>query len=201
MQKIIFLSLGILVSDYTYAKAELEFPFQKEFQIYQVVGDSADEIEHSFNESRPTFLKEIDFDGYTAWKYHFHADDETCEIYDFSLRVTYTLPQIIKSKTSPKSAEEFRFYLEKLYRHEQVHCAIAVKFMHDIFSSLKVGQNGRCDIANQRIVELEKELKENNELFDVYTSHGEIELAESPFGEESYLKICEIPYEPILQRL
>jgi hypothetical protein len=36
-----------------------------------------------------------------------------------------------------------------------------------------------------------------NELFDVYTSHGEIELAESPFGEESYLKVCEIPYEPI----
>lgn len=40
-------------------------------------------------------------------------------------------------------------------------------------------------------------VQEYYELFDVYTSHCEIELTESPFCEESYLKVCEIPYEPI----
>ncbi|EGQ9263604.1 hypothetical protein E2K28_18100 [Vibrio parahaemolyticus] len=40
-------------------------------------------------------------------------------------------------------------------------------------------------------------VQEYYELFDVYTSHCEIELTESPFREESYLKVCEIPYEPI----
>ncbi|CAH8204021.1 hypothetical protein VAE063_1070003 [Vibrio aestuarianus] len=42
---------------------------------------------------------------------------------------------------------------------------------------------------------------ESNALFDVYTSHGEIELAESPFGEEPYLKICEIPFAPMSPRI
>ncbi len=42
-----------------------------------------------------------------------------------------------------------------------------------------------------------KRCGKDTELFDVYTSHGEIELAVSPFGEERYLKLCEIPYEPI----
>ncbi len=201
MKKIVLVSLYLLLSSYTYAKTDLGFPFHKDFEIYKVVGDNSDEIEHSFDESRPAFLKEMGFDGYTAWKYNIHTDDETCEIYDFSLRVTYTLPQIEKSTISPESSEEFRSYIEKLYRHEQVHCAIAVKFIREIFVSFRAGQNGECSRANQRTLELEKELKESNELFDVYTSHGEIELAESPFGEESYLEICEIPYEPISPRI
>ena len=52
-----------------------------------------------------------------------------------------------------------------------------------------------------KLIELENELEENNELFDVYTSHGEIELTESLFGEESYLNICEIPFDPISPRI
>ncbi|EGQ8961617.1 DUF922 domain-containing protein [Vibrio parahaemolyticus] len=201
MKKIAFVILCLSLSGYTYSNAELGFPFHKKFEIYKVVGDRVDDIENSFDESRPTFLKENGFDGYTAWKYDFHTDDDTCEIYNFSLRVTYTLPQIEMSTVSPESTEEFHSYIEKLYRHEQVHCALTVKSMREIFLAFKSGQNGDCSKANQRTIDLESELEENHDLFDVYTSHGEIELGESPFGEERYLKVCEIPYEPISPRI
>lgn len=197
MKKIAFSITCLMAPSYCYSNTEVGFPFQKKFEIYKVVGNSADEIEKSFNGSKPNFLKMNGFDGHTAWKYNFRTDDETCEIYDFGLRITYTIPQLEMSILSPESTEEYRSYIEKLYRHERVHCALTVKYMREIFLAFKAGQHGECGSANQRTIELERELKEDNERFDVYTSHGEIELAESPFGEESYLKVCEIPYEPI----
>ncbi|MCZ4374280.1 DUF922 domain-containing protein [Vibrio diazotrophicus] len=201
MKKSVFVILFLLVSSYGYADNDLDFPFRIDFQIYKVVGDSTGEIETSFNESKPDFLKKNGFDGYTGWNYDFHTNDDTCEIYDFSLRVTYTLPQIEISTITPESAEAFRSYTEKLYRHEQVHCALTVKSVRDIFFAFKSGQYGNCAEANHRAIELENELEENNELFDVYTSHGEIELTESLFGEEGYLNICEIPFDPISPRI
>ncbi|WP_282178302.1 DUF922 domain-containing protein [Vibrio nereis] len=57
--------------------------------------------------------------------------------------------------TSPESTEEFRSYLEKLYRHEQFHCARAVKSMREIYLAFTDGQRGNCSKANERVIELE----------------------------------------------
>ncbi|ASO31010.1 hypothetical protein CG015_17595 [Vibrio anguillarum] len=183
------------------AEVQLDFPFQKKFELYEVSGNSVDEIEHSFDTDRPDFMIKDGFDGHTAWKYDFYTNDDSCEINKFSLEVTYILPKFEMSKTSPESAEGFRSYMEKLYRHEQIHCALAVKSMHEIYLAFKNGQRGKCSSTNDRVIELEDELVENNALLDIYTSHGEIELEKSPFSEERYLKICEIPFPPIPPRI
>lgn len=201
MKKLVLSIACAMVNCQLHAGVELDFPFQKKFEIYGVGGDSIDEIEHSFDTNKFNFLKESGFDGYTEWKYDFYTSDETCEIHDFHLEVTYTLPQLAKSMTSPESTEEFRSYLEKLYRHEQSHCALAVKSMREIYLAFTDGQRGNCDKANERVIEFEGELEESNALFDVYTSHGEIELGESPFGEERYLDVCKIPFSPIQPRI
>lgn len=189
-----------MASSQANADVKVDFPFQKKFEVYEVSGNSVEEIERSFN-ARPGFLVNEGFDGYTAWKYDFHTNDDSCEINEFKLEVTYTLPKFETSKTSPESAEEFRPYLEKLYRHEQIHCALAVKSMHEIYLTFTGGQSRGCSGANDKVTELEGDLVKSNALFDVYTSHGEIELPESPFGEKPYLKICEIPFAPMSPRL
>ncbi|MDO6706356.1 hypothetical protein [Photobacterium sp. 1_MG-2023] len=38
----------------------------------------------------------------------------------------------------------------------------------------------------------ESNITEMNRNFDVYTNHGEIELAVSPFGEDDFLPHCKI---------
>ncbi len=201
MMKKIALSIACLMaSNQANADVRLDFPFQKKFEVYEISGNSVEEIEHSFN-SRPDFLVNEGFDGYTAWKYDFHTHDDSCEIHEFDLEVTYALPKFEMSRTSAESAEEFRPYLEKLYRHEQTHCALVVKSIHEMYLAFKLGQRGGCSSANDRVIELEGDLVEINALFDVYTSHGEIELAESPFGEEPYLKVCEIPFAPMSPRI
>ncbi|EIO3984836.1 DUF922 domain-containing protein [Vibrio vulnificus] len=203
MKKIALSIACLMMSSQANADVRLDFPFQKKFEVYEITGNSVEEIEHSFN-SRPDFLVNEGFDGYTGWKYDFHTNDDTCEIYKFELEVTYILPKFEMSRTSAESAEsaeEFRPYLEKLYRHEQIHCALAVKSMQEMYLAFKRGQRGGCSSANDRVIELEGDLVESNALFDVYTSHGEIELAESPFGEEPYLKICEIPFAPMSPRI
>lgn len=199
MKKIVLSICGLMASSQANANGKLDFPFQTKFEVYEIGGNSVEEIERSFN-ARPEFLVTKGFDGYTAWKYDFNTNDDSCEIYEFELEVTYTLPKFEMSKTSVESAEEFRPYLEKLYRHEQIHCALAVKSVHEIYLTFKSGQHGGCSSANDRVIELEGYLVESNALFDVYTSHGEIELEESPFGEEPYLKICEIPFAPMSPR-
>jgi predicted secreted Zn-dependent protease len=200
MKKVVLSIYCLMASSQANADVKLDFPFQKKFEVYEISGNSVEEIERSFN-ARPEFLVNEGFDGYTAWKYDFHTDDDSCEIHEFELEVTYTLPKFEMSKTSDESAEEFRPYLEKLYRHEQIHCALAVKSLHEMYLAFKRGQRGECSSANDRVIELEGDLVESNALFDVYTSHGEIELAESPFGERPYLKVCEIPFAPMSPRI
>ena len=200
MKKIVLSIVCLMTSCLANADVKLDFTFEKKFEVYEISGNSVEEIERSFN-ARPEFLVNEGFDGYTAWKYDFNTNDDTCEINEFKLEVTYTLPKFEMSKTSVESAEEFRLYLEKLYRHEQIHCALAVKSMHEIYLAFKGGQRGGCSSANDRVTELESDLVKSNALFDVYTSHGEIELAESPFGEKPYLKICEIPFAPMSPRI
>ena len=62
------------------AEVQLDFPFQKKFELYEVSGNSVDEIEHSFDTYRPDFMIKDGFDGRTAWKYDFHTNDDSCEI-------------------------------------------------------------------------------------------------------------------------
>ena len=200
MKKIVLSICCLMASSQASADVKLNFTFEKKFEVYEVSGNSVKEIERSFN-ARPEFLVNEGFDGYTAWRYDFNTNDDTCEINEFKLEVTYTLPKFEMSKTSPESAEEFRPYLEKLYRHEQIHCALAVKSMHEIYLTFTGGQSRGCSGANDKVTELEGDLVKNNALFDVYTSHGEIELPESPFGEKPYLKICEIPFAPMSPRI
>ncbi|MEZ8245174.1 hypothetical protein BCT10_08160 [Vibrio splendidus] len=200
MKKIVISICCLMASSQASADVKLDFTFEKKFEVYEISGNSVEEIERSFN-ARPGFLVNEGFDGYTAWKYDFHTNDDSCEINEFKLEVTYTLPKFEMSKTSPESAEEFRPYLEKLYRHEQIHCALAVKSMHEIYLTFTCGQSRGCSGANDKVTELEGDLVKSNALFDVYTSHGEIELAESPFGEKPYLKICEIPFAPMSPRI
>ncbi|MDN2480579.1 DUF922 domain-containing protein [Vibrio agarivorans] len=196
--KSVVLVISLLNASHALGIDNLNFPFKKHYEIYTVTGSNADEIEHAFNHDRPDHLKQKGFDGYTAWTYDFHTNDHSCELYEFSLAVTYTLPQIVVSDTSLEAAEEFRAYIEKLYRHEQVHCALTVKSMHDIFTAFTNGRDSNCSKANRRVIALQSELITNNEKFDIYTAHGEIELANSPFGEEGYLKYCDIPFDPIV---
>ncbi|WP_253822786.1 DUF922 domain-containing protein [Vibrio aestuarianus] len=132
MKKVILSIYCLMAFSQANADVKLDFPFQKKFEVYEISGNSVEEIERSFN-ARPEFLVNEGFDGYTAWKYDFHTDDDSCEIHEFELEVTYTLPKFEMSKTSDESAEEFRPYLEKLYRHEQIHCALAVKSMHEMY--------------------------------------------------------------------
>ncbi|MFA0612072.1 DUF922 domain-containing protein [Vibrio sp. 10N.222.49.B4] len=200
MKKIVLSIVCLMTSCLANADVKLDFTFEKKFEVYEISGNSVEEIERSFN-ARPGFLVNEGFDGYTAWKYDFHTNDDSCEINEFKLEVTYTLPKFETSKTSPESAEEYRPYIEKLYRHEQIHCALAVKSMHEIYLTFTGGQSRGCSGANDKVTELEGDLVKSNALFDVYTSHGEIELPESPFGEKPYLKICEIPFAPMSPRL
>ena len=200
MKNIAFLIISLLVSGQSYSKDELGFPFQKKYEIYKVEGNSQSEINASFDANKPNALKQKGYDGYTSWTYSYNADYQTCKIYDFNLQVNYTLPQIKMSAVSPQSTEYFRSYIEKLYRHERVHCAITLKSIHDIYLAFKAGQHGNCGQAHQKARELENAIQQNNELFDAYTSHGDIELPDHPFGEGSYLTFCDIPYEPIFSR-
>ncbi len=74
----------MLISCFGLSVAVIFIITQKKFEIYEVGGDSVDEIEHSFDTNKSNFLKEKGFDGYTEWKYDFRTSDETCEIYDLT---------------------------------------------------------------------------------------------------------------------
>ena len=76
MKKILLSIVCLLASSQSNADVRLDFPFQKNFEVYEISGNSVEEIEHSFN-SRPDFLVNEGFDGYTAWKYDFNTNDDT----------------------------------------------------------------------------------------------------------------------------
>ena len=175
----------------------LGFPIFKKYDFYILKGNTQEEIEISYETERPKSLKRENLDGYTSWEYKFWTDDETCEIKQFSLEVTYKIPRLVVSKFSPETSESYREYLEALYRHEEIHCAIATKITHEMYLAFKEGQHGSCAKQNEVVIALESQINEDNELFDTFTNHGEIELTESHFGEEGYLSLCKIPYSPI----
>ena len=199
MKKAFILVLCPILSHLSVANDDLGFPLHKKYDTYSVSGDTVSELEASFNLSKPAFLKELD--AYTKWEYWFSTDDNTCEIHEFSLNITYTLPQLERSVSSAESTELFREHIEQLYRHEQTHCALAVMVVHQMYLEFQSGQDGNCNSANHKVRELEDRLLKDNELFDAYTFHGGIELVTSPFGEESYLELCEIPFSAVSTRI
>ncbi|MGF1736547.1 DUF922 domain-containing protein [Photobacterium satsumensis] len=190
---LVFLPLRGLAID-----TPLPFAFTTQYEIYSVEGDIVSDIEKSFEEEKPLFLKVREADGYTEWRYDYWIDDDTCEIKAFSLEITYKLPQIKKSAVSPETTELYREYIKKLYRHEETHCALTVMSVSEMYIAFEKGQKGNCAEQSKKVAELVEKVSSDNERFDTYTNHGEIELAVSPFGEEAFYPICKIPFSGIV---
>ncbi|MDO6706359.1 DUF922 domain-containing protein [Photobacterium sp. 1_MG-2023] len=174
-----------------HADEQLPFPFHKAYEIYSVSGHSDAEIDASY-EKRPAHLKEKGFDAYLAWNYDFYYDDLTCEIDFFTLDVKYTLPQLSISPENEALLKGDFVYAKQLYAHEERHCAIALSQLHAIYQLIKKGQRDGCETVQDLIDVHESNITEMNRNFDVYTNHGEIELAVSPFGEDDFLPHCKI---------
>ncbi|UIP28079.1 DUF922 domain-containing protein [Photobacterium sp. TLY01] len=174
-----------------HADEVLPFPFHKAYEIYSVSGHSDEEIDASY-EKRPAHLKEINIDASAAWDYDFYYDDQTCDIDFITLDVTYTLPQLRISSENQEFMKAYLAYTNKIYAHEERHCAIALSQLHAIYQLIKQGQRDGCGTVQDLIGEHESNITEMNRNFDVYTNHGEIELAVSPFGEDDFLPYCKI---------
>lgn len=189
----IFISLILIIFNYAKAESQPDIGYSLEinYQTYNVIGETETEINTSFN-NKIKFIENTDIDAYTQWNYNIINDDTTCEINKFSVNVTYILPQIIISDSNKKAASLFKSYLERLYRHEETHCAISVKLLHDIYIAIEKGQSSNCNDQREIADRLEQDISKSQEAFDMYTNHGEIELANSPFGEEKYLAYCKI---------
>ena len=194
----LFVLAGIVPFSAYANEAPLPFSFSTHYEVYIVEGDSISDIEASFDADKPKFLKDRNADGYTGWEYDYWTDDNTCEIKVFNLDITYKLPRIKQSVTSPEITELYREYIEQLYRHEETHCALTVMSVNQIYQAFKKGQKGNCTEQNQTADKLAGRVKEDNELFDTYTNHGEIELAVSPFGEEPFYPVCKIPFSGMM---
>ncbi|MDV5168627.1 DUF922 domain-containing protein [Photobacterium rosenbergii] len=193
------LSLAAIVPFYANAaETLLPFSFSTHYEVYIVEGDTISDVEVSFDSDKPKFLKDKNADGYTGWEYDYWADDNTCEIKAFNLDITYKLPRIKQSVASPEISELYREYIEQLYRHEETHCALTVMTINHIYQAFKKGQEGNCTEQNHRVNKLTDRINEDNELFDTYTNHGEIELAVSPFGEEPFYPVCKIPFSGMM---
>lgn len=178
---------------YSYAENDLNFEFKKNHSYYVVEGNSEEEVELSFEQNKPKWLSNYGFDAYTMYKYDFDVDNNTCEINTFYLNVDYTLPKL---KTENKNIEHsYSNYIDELYLHEATHCAITLNIINKIYYKFKHGQKDKCSENLRDVITLEKEIKESNKKFDLYTNHGEIKLGLSPFGEEDFLKYCIIKTE------
>ncbi len=87
MKKVVLSILCLVAFSQANADVKLDFPFQKKFEVYEISGNSVEEIERSFN-ARPEFLVNEGFDGGdTAWKYDFHTNDDSCEFMNLSLKL------------------------------------------------------------------------------------------------------------------
>lgn len=182
----------MLFSSNINADSLIDFTLDVEYQPYSVIGGTSEEIDSYFDNEKPFFLKNVNLDAYTSWKYDIKYDDESCNIESYNVKILYTLPQIQSTDNHSQIFEDFSFYLNQLYRHEETHCAISVKLFQNIYTALKKGQSGNCKKQLLIIDNLEMQIKKQNELFDVYTNHGEIELEISPFSESEFYPVCKI---------
>ena len=193
---LVFLPLRGLAID-----TPLPFSFTTQYEVYSVEGHTVADIEKSFEDEKPLFLKVREADGYTGWRFDYWTDDDTCEIKAFSLDITYKLPQLKKSAVSPEITELYREYIKQLYRHEETHCALTVMSVNEMYLAFEKGQKGHCAEQGKKVAEHIEKISGDNERFDTYTNHGEIELAVSPFGEERYHSVCKIPFSGIVSSL
>ncbi|MCZ8500994.1 DUF922 domain-containing protein [Vibrio lentus] len=124
----------------------LGYSLSVEYQPYSVNGGTVAEINRSFHENKPQHLKDRGFDGLTNWQYQASHNSETCELSKLDVNITYTLPQIQRSEANRDVVDEFKSYMGKLYRHEEMHCAIAAKLFQQVYLAFKQGE--RAEIAN-----------------------------------------------------
>ncbi|RYU68956.1 DUF922 domain-containing protein, partial [Aliivibrio finisterrensis] len=92
MKTMKFGAILLLVSPLSFSEL-LPFDFNKSYDVYELQGDTPENVENSFDK-RAGFLKKNNFDGYTAWEYKFNVDDDSCEIKDFNLQIKYILPRL-----------------------------------------------------------------------------------------------------------
>ncbi|MGY5832888.1 DUF922 domain-containing protein, partial [Vibrio vulnificus] len=135
-----FLAL-VLFSHVALGQSLLGYQLDIKYKPYIVTGNNSDELNASFDNDKPKFMIENHADGYTQWKYDIINDDETCELKKFDVEITYILPQLEMSDRNNEAVSEFKPYVEKLYRHEETHCAIAVHLFHEIYLAIKKGQS------------------------------------------------------------
>ncbi|WP_286298647.1 DUF922 domain-containing protein [Vibrio apostichopi] len=170
----------------------LGYSLSVEYQPYTVTGNTVDEIKRSFREDKPQHLKDSGFDGLTNWQYKTSHNSETCKLSKLDVSITYTLPQIQRSQANREAVDEFKFYMGQLYRHEEMHCAIAAKLFQEVYLAYKQGESGDCKHQLTIVEGLYARLQQESDEFDSYTNHGATELAVSPFGEEAYYTHCRI---------
>ncbi|RYU66036.1 DUF922 domain-containing protein [Aliivibrio finisterrensis] len=196
MKTMKFGAILLLVSPLSFSEL-LPFDFNKSYDVYELQGDTPENVENSFDK-RAGFLKKNNFDGYTAWEYKFNVDDDSCEIKDFNLQIKYILPRLNILNSYSQSREDYRDYLEKLYRHEEQHCAITLSQLSKMYAIFINGQSKNCSKEIEKTYLIEDNITKFNQQFDTYTDHGAIELAVSPFGEDNYLKYCKIDFSPFI---
>ncbi|MDE1348790.1 DUF922 domain-containing Zn-dependent protease [Vibrio aestuarianus] len=174
------------------------YPFDKSYDIYTVTGNSIEQIDASFELSMPSWLYNQGFDAYTRYKYDFLIDDETCSIERFSFKVNYTLPQLVLNEDTTYLKHEYKTYLQNLYRHEEIHCAISMEIVDKMYKAAQGGQNNprSCTAKLAQIQMLEEELIEINKSFDRDTNHGEFPH-KSLLGRQEYINKCQITPAPI----
>lgn len=174
------------------------YPFEKSYDIYTVIGNTIDQIDASFEQSMPRWLYNQGFDAYTRYKYDFLIDDETCSIERFNFKVNYTLPQLVLNEDTIYLKHEFTAYLENLYRHEEIHCAISMEVVDKMYkAALSAQKNPKiCTAKLAKIRMLEDELIEINKRFDKDTNHGEFP-DKSHIGMQEYINRCKITPQPI----
>ncbi|PML57393.1 hypothetical protein BCT74_19220 [Vibrio lentus] len=179
----------------------LGYSLSVEYQPYSVNGGTVAEINRSFHENKPQHLKDRGFDGLTNWQYQTSHNSETCELSKLDVNITYTLPQIQRSEANRDVVDEFKSYMGKLYRHEEMHCAIAAKLFQEVYLAYKQGESGDCKHQLTVVDDLYASLQQQSDEFDSYTNHGETELLASPFGEEAYYAHCRITLSKYLTNM
>ncbi|TVU59233.1 DUF922 domain-containing protein [Vibrio atlanticus] len=162
---------------------------RKKYEIYNIYGNNASELEASFDSQRPEELTEKKFDALTNWDYDLSYNKRNCEIVTFTLDVTFKLPKIDTSTLSNDLKNEVHNYTSKLYEHEQKHCAIVAQCLHNIYKTIQEGQKGNCQNYIKKINDLRGKVQETNDLFDKNSEHG---LVNYNLKNKDYLEMCRI---------
>ncbi|CAK2041663.1 DUF922 domain-containing protein [Vibrio crassostreae] len=174
------------------------YPFSKHYEIYTVKGRNLEQVDASFEQAMPSWLYSAGFDAYTKYQYDFNIDEDTCHIHRFSFEVTYTLPQLVINEESKQLKQEYESYLNKLYRHEEIHCAISMEIVDKMYDAARYGLNNpkKCALSLKQIRIFENTLLEVNKQFDRETNHGEFPDRSSLLVTPQYIDKCKIERQP-----